>query len=419
MKTTRVAGVLLLALLSSFPASAKTIELILDASGSMNARLPSGDSRLAAAKNAVSQVVAGLPKDTTLAFRAYGHQSPREKHDCSDTQLLVPFGAVADIGAKVDAGSRALAARGYTPITRVLELAAKDFISAGKKGEKAIVLVSDGKETCDGDPCATAAALAAADALLSIHAIGFEVDLAAKKQLQCIARVARGTYADAGDAAQLAAALRQAVVAKMETVAPLGKEPGNLKVQGADLAGHVVKDAATGKIVGEISSTIDTVKVPAGLYHVAFGNAWWKSVSVESGKLTLLEPAILEIENAGINGHAVLDSETGAKIAEVSSIKKSVTLLPGVYDIGFGKLVWPLVKVDGGKKTLLRPGRLKLDGASFNGHKVKTAAGADAGEVSNMAATLPLPPGDYTVEIGGKAVPFKVAEGQTVTLSAK
>jgi Mg-chelatase subunit ChlD len=411
-------AVLLSALLAPTALSAKTIELILDASGSMNAQLPSGDSRLAAAKKAVSQLVAGLPKDTELAFRAYGHQSPREKHDCNDTQLLVNFGAAGANGAQVDASSRGLTARGYTPITRVLELAAKDFIAGNKKGEKAIVLVSDGKETCDGDPCATAAALAAADVELSIHAIGFEVDIAARKQLQCIAKVARGSYADAGDAAQLAAALRQAVVAKMETVAPMGKEPGNLQVKGADLAGHQVKDAA-GKVAGEISSTVDTIKLPPGLYQVSFGNAWWKSVSVESKKLTVLEPAILEVENAGINGHPVMDSETGAKIAEVSSIKKAVTLLPGVYDVGFSKLVWPLVKIDGGKKTLLRPGRLKVEGASFNGHKVKTAAGVDAGEVSNMAATLPLPPGDYTVDIGGKAVPFKIAPGQTVSVPAK
>lgn len=411
-------ALLLSALLFPPAIAAKTIELILDASGSMNARLPAGDTRLAAAKAAVGKVVAGLPQDTELAFRAYGHQSPREKHDCNDTQLLVNFGAAGSNGAQVDAGAKALAARGYTPITRVLELAAKDFLAAGKKGEKAIVLVSDGKETCDGDPCATAAALAAADVELSIHAIGFEVDLAAKKQLQCIARVARGTYTDAADAAQLAAALQQAVVAKMETVAPMGKEPGNLQVKGADLIGHVVKDAA-GKVVGEISSTVDTVKLPPGLYQVAFGNAWWKSVNVEAKKLTVLEPAILEIENAGINGHQVLDSETGAQIAEISAIKNKATLLPGVYDITFGKLVWPLVKIDGGKKTLLRPGRLKVEGASFSGHKVKTAAGAEAGEVSNMTATLPLPPGDYTVEIGGKAVPFKLAEGQTVTLSAK
>ena len=412
----RAAAFLLCLVLPALPARAKTLELILDASGSMNANLPGGDTRLAAAKKAVAQVVAGLPADTQLAFRAYGHQSPREKHDCQDTQLLVPFGPAGEVGAKVDASARALTARGYTPITRVLELAAKDF--AGKTGEKVIVLVSDGKETCDGDPCATAAALAAADIDLSIHAIGFEVDLAAKKQLQCIAQVARGTYTDAGGAAQLAEALRQAVVAKMEKVAPLGKEPGNLQVKGADLGGHEVRNAAGAK-VGEVSSTIETIKLPPGLYQVSFGNAWWKSVQVESKKLTVLEPAILEIENASLQGHAVLDSETGAKIAEVSSIKSRASLLPGVYDITFGKLVWPLVKIDGGKKTTLRPGRLKVEGASFNGHKVRTAAGAEVGEVSNMASTLPLPPGDYTVDIGGKAVPFKIVEGETVVVPAK
>ena len=204
----------------------------------------------------------------------------------------------------------------------------------------------------------------------------------------------------------------------MEKVAPLGKEPGNLQVKGADLGGHEVRNAAGAK-VGEVSSTIETIKLPPGLYQVSFGNAWWKSVQVESKKLTVLEPAILEIENASLQGHAVLDSETGAKIAEVSSIKSRASLLPGVYDITFGKLVWPLVKIDGGKKTTLRPGRLKVEGASFNGHKVRTAAGAEVGEVSNMASTLPLPPGDYTVDIGGKAVPFKIVEGETVVVPAK
>lgn len=408
---------LLLGVFFVFPASSKNVELILDASGSMNARLPSGDTRIAAAKIAVAQVTQNLPPSTRLAFRAYGHQSAREKHDCNDTQLLVKLGDLATTASQVESSARALTARGYTPITRVLELAAKDL--TGLKGGNVIVLVSDGKETCDGDPCATAAALAAADAELAIHTIGFEVDLAARQQLQCIARVARGTYTDAGDAAQLSTALNQAVVAKMEKAAPMGKEPGNLTVKGADLAGHEVKDATTGQIAGKISSIQSTIKVPAGLYHVSFGNAWWKSVEVQAGKVTVLEPAILVVDNAGLAGHVVLDSETGVKIAELSSIKSRVTLLPGVYDVSFGNLAWPLIKIDGGKTTILRPGRLKVEGASFNGHKVRTAAGIEVGEVSNMASSMPLPPGDYTVEIGGKAVPFKLAEGEDVSLKAK
>ena len=43
-----------------------------------------------------------------------------------------------------------------------------------------VALVSDGKETCPGDPCAVAKALAAADAKLVIHTIGFNVDAAAR-----------------------------------------------------------------------------------------------------------------------------------------------------------------------------------------------------------------------------------------------
>ena len=39
-------------------------------------------------------------------------------------------------------------------------------------------------------------------------------------------------------------------------------------------------------------------------------------------------------------------------------------------------------------------------------------SGEVAGEVSNIADTLPLPPGDYTVDVGGKAVPFTLREGE-------
>jgi hypothetical protein len=392
--------------------------LVLDASGSMNARLPSGKARIDAAKEAVVTVSKGLPADLQLALRVYGHQSAREQHDCNDTQLVVPFGPAAQAGSAVVKALPGLAARGYTPITRVLELAAKDLMTQ-PPGQRSIILVSDGKETCDGDPCATAAALAAANADLVIHAIGFEVDLAARSQLQCIARAGRGIYLDAGDADQLAKALNQAVAAKMAKVAPLGKEPGNLTVNGADVAGHPVIDAASGKTVGTISSLARTLKVAPGVYHVGFGKVFWKSVEVRPKETTVLEPAVLEVAGAGIQGHPVRDSETGAEVAQVSSIQKSVTLIPGVYDVGFGKASWPLVKVDGGKVTTLKPGKLRIEGASFNGHKVRTAGGAEVGEVSNMAATLPLPPGSYTVEIGGKAVPFTVVEGQEVVLKAK
>src|SRR4051794_35760607 len=158
-------GLALPALLCPAPLAhaAGSVALILDASGSMNARLPEGIARIEAAKSAVAELVGKLPDDTRLALWAYGHQSPTPKHDCHDTERMVGFDAVRGNKDAVLARTRAIKAQGYTPITYVIKLAADDL---GKEDGKprTLILVSDGKETCEGDPCAAAKALANADA---------------------------------------------------------------------------------------------------------------------------------------------------------------------------------------------------------------------------------------------------------------
>lgn len=341
-----------------------------------------------------------------------------EKHDCADTQILVPFGAVGENRAAVVSQTRHIQAQGYTPITHVLQLAAADFPS-DMVGERIIVLVSDGKETCEGDPCAAAQALVASGVKLVIHTIGFGVDSATRLQLQCIAAATGGTYFDAENAAQLAKALGQAVAAPMKKVAVESTAPGTLTIQGADLTGHQVTDVPTGKSVGEISSFQRTLKLPAGIYNVAFGAATWKSVVVETGKLTTLSPGVLVVQGAGITGHKILDSETGVSQGEVSSVLNRITILPGMYDVTFGNIVWPFVKVDGGTVTTLNPGRITVTKASFQGQTIRTAEGKEVGQVNSLGNSLPLPPGEYTVEIAGKPTPFSITEGKTVEIKAQ
>jgi ribosomal protein L16/L10AE len=58
-------------------------------------------TRIEAARQAVSKFVASLPPGTQLSFRVYGHQSPREKHDCNDTQLVIPFGNLDAIRSNI------------------------------------------------------------------------------------------------------------------------------------------------------------------------------------------------------------------------------------------------------------------------------------------------------------------------------
>jgi hypothetical protein len=400
----------------AWSAPTRTIELILDASGSMNATLPSGETRLAAAKAAVAKIVPTLPGDTTLAFRAYGFQSPRDKHDCDDTALLVPFSAASGNGATVVKAAQLLKAQGYTPISRVIRQAAADLAET-EPGERVILLVSDGKETCDTDPCATARALKAADASLVIHAIGFEVDSGARGELQCVAASTGGTYLDASGAAGLAEAIGQASVKSMAQVPVEGKEPGNLEIKNANPNGHDVLDAVTGAKAGDISSFRRVIRVPPGIYNVTFGKSGlWRGVEVHSKGATVLDPAVLEIENAAMNGNQVLDSETGAEIAELSSFTRTAALVPGLYDVTFGGTVWRNLRLDGGTKTVLHPGVLVLEGASPNGHKVFDASGKLVAEPTAFASSVALVPGPYTVVLGTTPKAIVLAEGQKLIL---
>ena len=143
-KMMRAAG--LIFLLGLLPIAAwaanegKMIEVILDASGSMNGKLAGGETKIAAAKSAVSELVKKMFDGAVLSFRAYGHQSLREKHDCQDTEFLVPFGPLSKNRGLIEAKAKGLTARGYTPITYVITKGAEDF-QADFQGDKLIVLV--------------------------------------------------------------------------------------------------------------------------------------------------------------------------------------------------------------------------------------------------------------------------------------
>ena len=252
--------------------------LVLDASGSMKAQLPDGTSRMDAAKSAVAQLVSTLPADTALALRAYGHQSPQAQKNCKDSALLTPFDSVTKNKTAVIAKALSLQPQGYTPITYALTLAGKDLLEQ-EAASHVVVLVSDGKETCEADPCAAAKALAEADAKLVVHTIGAGVDEPTRKELQCIAAAARGSYFDANSGVELATVIGQA--AETQAVEPpkvkaLPKTPISQKSASADQQAPMGID--TGEIVkGRLGQTGKTstyhywkVSAPAGRYRLIF-----------------------------------------------------------------------------------------------------------------------------------------------------
>ena len=136
----------------------RSVLLILDASGSMNAKLPNGETRIAVAQRAIKGVAGFVPAGAQLSLRMYGAQSAARQKNCEDTHLAVPFGAASASGGAITTMVDGAKAQGYTPIAYSLGKAANDFPAEAK--ERVIVLVSDGKETCQGDPVVAAKALA-------------------------------------------------------------------------------------------------------------------------------------------------------------------------------------------------------------------------------------------------------------------
>jgi hypothetical protein len=413
--------------------NSRSIALVLDASGSMKARLPDGATRIEAAKAAVADVVGKLPANARLALRVYGHQSPTQRRDCRDTALLVPFDSVANNKSAVIAASRGVQAQGYTPITYVLKLAAGDLAHEAADS-RVIILVSDGQETCEGDPCATAKALAEADAKLVVHTVGLGVDTAARYQLQCIANVARGTYFDAKTGDELGRLLGEAsekAPAPVKTQIVVARpRPGRLEVKGATQDGHRVIDASTGQPIDlirpgtgqkvtDIHPLWPVVELPPGIYDVTFANGLWMGIEVKPGETTVLEPGILEIKNADFQGHKVLEPETGEVVAELLASKNRVALMPSRFSVTFGNLVWPDVELKPGKTTTLNPGVISVRTSQIAQYEVTGPEGQLAGKVGTGANRLALPAGEYTLKLPDQTVPITLKEGQVVEITIK
>jgi Ca-activated chloride channel family protein len=169
--------------------------LMLDASYSMLrtvARTVS-PTRFSVARDALAGITDRYPLDGYLALRLYGSQSSVGRRDCTDTTLAVPFGRGPENRLAVKRALAATHARGVTPIALALQQAIADFSDPMR--ERLIVIVTDGGESCDGDPCATALGMAAQGFV--IDTVGFLInDALSREQLQCMARVTHGSYVD-------------------------------------------------------------------------------------------------------------------------------------------------------------------------------------------------------------------------------
>lgn len=229
------------------------VEFLLDASGSMLQRI-GGERRIEIAKKALIDLTSNvLPANADFALRVFGN---KEAGSCR-TDLEIPL-ATLDKNAAVahikTINSMNLA---KTPIGASLLLVRQDL--AAVKGSALVVLVTDGEETCDGDPRAAITALRDAGLDVRVNIVGFAVDeVALKETFETWARLGNGAFFDAQDGEQLQRAIRATLRATYEVAAdgkvvatgtvngdPIELPPGTYQVR---LLGNRPKDIGTAKI---------------------------------------------------------------------------------------------------------------------------------------------------------------------------
>lgn len=190
-----LAAVVLILSSARVPAASNVL-FILDVSGSMAGRMD-GQVKMVVAKDAFGTLLAGLPREARVGLEVYGHYGDK---DCSAIEVMSPVGPLD--AAAVSARVRGLTPRrGATPMAAALEKGAEALRPV--KGEKAIVLISDGKETCGGDPAAVAARLRGQGFNIVTHVVGLGVKESEKTQLAAIAKAGGGQYYAANNADEL------------------------------------------------------------------------------------------------------------------------------------------------------------------------------------------------------------------------
>lgn len=244
--------------------------LVLDASGSMWGQID-GVNKIVIAREVVSDILSDFPADQNLGLVTYGH---RQRGECTDIEtLVVPAPGTADEIVEL---VNNLNPRGMTPMTDAVIAAAE----AMRYTEQAatVILVSDGIETCNPDPCAAARMMAETGIDFTAHVVGFDVagEAEALLQMQCIADETGGRFLTADNADELKTALETIVAAAPE---PPANVQLTLRAVMDDADGPIIDTPVVFDIVGpdvteslehnpaNVAITPDAYTITA--YHVA------------------------------------------------------------------------------------------------------------------------------------------------------
>jgi Ca-activated chloride channel family protein len=229
------------------------ILFVFDASQSMYGRWQS-DLKINIAREILSKVLDSLRTmgNVEVALRVYGHQHKYPPQVCTDTRLEVPFGR--DNFSRIKNRLNSIVPKGTSPIAHSLELTARDFPSC-ENCRNIIVLITDGIEECDGDPCEVSEKLQKEGVILKPFIVGIGKNFA--QAFDCV-----GDYFDAANEAQFGQALNVVISRVMN---PTTAQVNLLDAYGRPTETNVnmtFYDNITGKIRYNYIHTMNSMGLP-------------------------------------------------------------------------------------------------------------------------------------------------------------
>jgi Mg-chelatase subunit ChlD len=182
------------------PAEKKVyFSILLDASGSMKEKI-GNKTKMDIAKAAVQKFASTLPSNSNISLRVYGHKGSGSQSDkvasCNSTEEI--YNSVGYQSSSFQSALQFIQASGWTPIAKALEGAALNIESLANVVDSSSVksyvyVVSDGVETCDGNPVEAAKTLNQSNVKI-VNIIGFDVENKGTTSLKQVAVAGGGEY---------------------------------------------------------------------------------------------------------------------------------------------------------------------------------------------------------------------------------
>lgn len=333
--------------------SPSNIYFILDGSGSMWQKVD-GAFKIETARKVLKNLARKLPSETKVGLVAYGH---REKGNCDDIETLIPFG-------KINAASFSEVVDGINPVGKTpITASIKETIELIKtNGEQStIILISDGLETCSGDPCETVALAKQEGLPFVLHVVGFGLEEDDVSSLECTAQAGGGLYFDVKNANDLTQALDQAIETPSEELGAYlsVKAVANGKLTDVSIRAYKANDSKypiTSRTYRSAKTNPRILALAPGLYQVKVkalefdgeveisldqlklveGDTLVKELDFSSGTISVGVTKNGELADATVSVYQHGTSKEVDKSRTYNTSKtnpKSFELTPGVYDI--------------------------------------------------------------------------------------